>query len=78
VKEALKLDRTPIRGRPMFVSKCDPNKSTRSSAFKYSSTLEKNKLFVKGMIYMQNSYKILFSLCFSARFSYLFISYLFN
>jgi len=52
VKEALKLDRTPIRGRPMFVSKCDPNKSTRSSAFKYSSRLEKNKLFVKGMIYL--------------------------
>ncbi|XP_011871430.1 PREDICTED: squamous cell carcinoma antigen recognized by T-cells 3-like [Vollenhovia emeryi] len=49
VKEALKLDRTPIRGRPMYVSKCDPNKSTRSSAFKYSSTLEKKKLFVKGL-----------------------------
>ncbi|XP_071561281.1 squamous cell carcinoma antigen recognized by T-cells 3 [Temnothorax nylanderi] len=49
VEEALKLDRTPIRGRPMFVSKCDPNKSTRNSAFKYRSTLEKNKLFVKGL-----------------------------
>lgn len=34
----------------MFVSKCDPNKSTRISGFKYNSTLEKNKLFVKGMI----------------------------
>ncbi|XP_020299615.1 squamous cell carcinoma antigen recognized by T-cells 3-like [Pseudomyrmex gracilis] len=49
VEEALKLDRTPIKGRPMFVSRCDPNKSTRSSGFKYSSTLEKNKLFVKGL-----------------------------
>ncbi|KAG7200446.1 hypothetical protein KM043_016049 [Ampulex compressa] len=49
VEEALKLDRTPIRGRPMFVSRCDPNKTTRSSGFKYSSTLEKNKLFIKGL-----------------------------
>lgn len=48
MKEALKLDRTPIKGRPMFVSKCDSNKSSRDSAFKYNSTLEKNKLFVKG------------------------------
>ncbi|XP_076641280.1 spliceosome associated factor 3, U4/U6 recycling protein [Halictus rubicundus] len=49
VEQALKLDRTPIRGRPMFVSRCDPNKTTRSSVFKYSSSLEKNKLFVKGL-----------------------------
>nr|XP_012233756.1 PREDICTED: squamous cell carcinoma antigen recognized by T-cells 3-like [Linepithema humile] len=49
VEEALKLDRTPINGRPMFISRCDPNKSTRSSGFKYNSTLEKNKLFVKGL-----------------------------
>ncbi|EGI60759.1 PREDICTED: squamous cell carcinoma antigen recognized by T-cells 3-like [Acromyrmex echinatior] len=49
VKEALKLDRTPIKGRPMFISKCDSNKNTRSSIFKYRSTLEKNKLFVKGL-----------------------------
>lgn len=48
MKEALKLDRTPIKGRPMFISKCDSNKNTRSSVFKYRSTLEKNKLFVKG------------------------------
>ncbi|XP_017875823.1 squamous cell carcinoma antigen recognized by T-cells 3-like isoform X2 [Ceratina calcarata] len=49
VEEALKLDRTPIRGRPMFVSRCDPDKTTRGTGFKYSSTLEKNKLFVKGL-----------------------------
>ncbi|KAI4487937.1 hypothetical protein M0802_011699 [Mischocyttarus mexicanus] len=49
VEKALTLDRTPINGRPMFVSKCDPNKSTRSSGFKYNSMLEKNKLFVKGL-----------------------------
>lgn len=33
----------------MFVSKCDPDKTTRGSGFKYSSRLEKNKLFVKGL-----------------------------
>lgn len=49
VEKALTLDRTRINGRPMFISRCDPNKSTRSSGFKYSSTLEKNKLFVKGL-----------------------------
>lgn len=49
VEKALTLDRTPINGRPMFVSRCDPNKSTRGSGFKYNSTLEKNKLFVKGL-----------------------------
>ncbi|KYM98312.1 PREDICTED: squamous cell carcinoma antigen recognized by T-cells 3-like [Cyphomyrmex costatus] len=49
VKEALKLDRTTIKGRPMFISKCDSNRNTRSSVFKYSSILEKNKLFVKGL-----------------------------
>ncbi|XP_011166941.2 squamous cell carcinoma antigen recognized by T-cells 3 isoform X2 [Solenopsis invicta] len=49
VKEALKLDRTPIKGRPMYVSKCDSNKSTRGPVFKYKCTLEKNKLFVKGL-----------------------------
>ncbi|XP_072761043.1 squamous cell carcinoma antigen recognized by T-cells 3 [Anoplolepis gracilipes] len=49
VEEALKLDRTPLKGRPMFISRCDPNKSTRSSGFKFSSTLEKNKLFIKGL-----------------------------
>ncbi|XP_034948650.1 squamous cell carcinoma antigen recognized by T-cells 3 [Chelonus insularis] len=49
VELALKLDRTPINGRPMFISRCDPNKTTRSSAFKYACDLEKNKLFVKGL-----------------------------
>ncbi|XP_015592738.1 squamous cell carcinoma antigen recognized by T-cells 3 [Cephus cinctus] len=49
VNEALKLDRTPINSRPMFVSRCDPNKTNRGSAFKYSTSLEKNKLFVKGL-----------------------------
>lgn len=49
MNEALKKDREPIDGRPIFVSKCDPDKHTRQHSFKYSTTLEKNKLFVKGM-----------------------------
>ncbi|XP_076749352.1 spliceosome associated factor 3, U4/U6 recycling protein [Xylocopa sonorina] len=48
VEKALQLDRTTVRGRPMFVSRCDPNR-TRGSGFKYSSFLEKNKLFIKGL-----------------------------
>ena len=49
--EALKKDREPIDGRPIFVSKCDPDRDTRQHGFKYSTALEKNKLFVKGNNY---------------------------
>ncbi|XP_011499357.1 PREDICTED: squamous cell carcinoma antigen recognized by T-cells 3 [Ceratosolen solmsi marchali] len=49
VEEALKLDRIRLNGRPMFISRCDPNKTSRSSGFKYKTVLEKNKLFVKGL-----------------------------
>lgn len=42
-------DRQPIAGRPAFVSKCDPDKTTRQKQFKYSTNLEKNKLFIKGL-----------------------------
>jgi hypothetical protein len=45
---ALKRDREPIDGRPMFISRCDSDKRTRQCGFKYSTTLEKSKLFVKG------------------------------
>jgi len=45
---ALKRDREPLDGRPMFISRCDPDKLSRQSGFKYRTTLEKNKLFVKG------------------------------
>ncbi|KAG8040203.1 hypothetical protein G9C98_000773, partial [Cotesia typhae] len=48
VSDALKLDRTPVKGRPMFISRCDPDKTTRGTAFKYQCALEKNKLFVKA------------------------------
>lgn len=32
----------------MFVSRCESDKDTRQRGFKYNTTLEKNKLFVKG------------------------------
>ena len=32
----------------MFISRCDPDKLSRQPGFKYRTTLEKNKLFVKG------------------------------
>ncbi|PNF41960.1 Squamous cell carcinoma antigen recognized by T-cells 3 [Cryptotermes secundus] len=46
---ALKKDREPVDGRPMFVSRCNADKHMRESGFKYNTTLEKNKLFVKGL-----------------------------
>ena len=48
VEAALKRDREPLDGRPMFISRCDPDKLSRQAGFKYRTTLEKNKLFVKG------------------------------
>ncbi|XP_068095731.1 squamous cell carcinoma antigen recognized by T-cells 3 isoform X2 [Hyperolius riggenbachi] len=50
--DALNLDRQQISGRPMFVSPCvDKNKNPDFKVFKYSSTLEKHKLFVSGLPY---------------------------
>ncbi|XP_048775052.2 squamous cell carcinoma antigen recognized by T-cells 3-like [Ostrea edulis] len=46
--EALKLDRTPVEGRPVFVSKCE-DRSQKKAQFKFSTELEKNKLFVKNL-----------------------------
>jgi len=45
--EAIKRDNELIDGRPMYISKCDPNKKGHS--FKYKLGLEKNKLFLKGL-----------------------------
>jgi len=47
---ALKRDREPLGGRPMFISRCDPDKLSRQPGFKYRTTMEKNKLFVKGEV----------------------------
>jgi len=48
VAEALKKDRESVNNRPMFVSKCQPDKQSRSSGLRFPTELEKNKLFVKG------------------------------
>lgn len=48
--DALKMDRQELNGRPMFVSPCvDKNKKPDFKVFKYSTTLEKHKLFVSGI-----------------------------
>lgn len=48
---ALKLDRRMIAGRPVFISRCERDKTKRDTPFKYSTTIEPNKLFVKGVSY---------------------------
>ncbi|XP_064424274.1 squamous cell carcinoma antigen recognized by T-cells 3 [Latimeria chalumnae] len=48
--DALRLDRTKIEGRPMFVSPCiDKSKRPDFKVFKYNTALEKHKLFVSGL-----------------------------
>ena len=46
----MKLDRSPIDGRPLFVSKnVDKSLDFGQQKFKYASNLEKTKLFVSGL-----------------------------
>ncbi|KAM3937815.1 squamous cell carcinoma antigen recognized by T-cells 3 isoform 2-T2 [Leptodactylus fuscus] len=48
--DALKMDRHELNGRPMYVSPCvDKNKNPNFKVFKYSTALEKHKLFVSGL-----------------------------
>ncbi|KAJ8286062.1 hypothetical protein GJAV_G00034140 [Gymnothorax javanicus] len=52
VSAALKLDRQDVGGRPMFVSPCvDKNKNPDFKVFKYSTSLEKHKIFISGLPY---------------------------
>ncbi|XP_077511193.1 RNA-binding protein 4F [Amblyomma americanum] len=44
VEAALKKDRTPVGGRPVFVSKCNER-----NQFKFQTAMEKNKLFVRNI-----------------------------
>ncbi len=48
VASALKLDRTVVEGRPMFVSQCE-DKAKNPTQFRYGVGLDKKKLFVKGI-----------------------------
>lgn len=45
---AVKFDRRPINGRPVFITKVLRDKNVRP-AFKYSESKESNKIFVKGL-----------------------------
>ncbi|XP_012869897.1 PREDICTED: squamous cell carcinoma antigen recognized by T-cells 3 [Dipodomys ordii] len=48
--QALRLDRTSVEGRPMFVSPCvDKSKHPDFKVFRYSTALEKHKLFISGL-----------------------------
>lgn len=38
-----------LAGRPVFISRCQRDKTDREPGFKYSTTLEPNKIFVKGV-----------------------------
>ncbi|KAL8580978.1 hypothetical protein ACOMHN_017544 [Nucella lapillus] len=50
VLAALKCDRYPVDGRPMFVSRCEDRSSGRKThQFKYATAIEKNKLFIKNL-----------------------------
>ena len=46
---ALQMDNVPIKGRPVYVSVNDPEKKNKGHQFQYSTNLEKNKLFIKGI-----------------------------
>ena len=48
VPRALEMDRRMLAGRPVFISKCEREKSNRPQ-FRYSDNLEPNKLFVKSL-----------------------------
>lgn len=50
VLQAMRLDRELIDGRPMYVSRCEDRKTTKSApVFKYANNLEKTKLFIKNL-----------------------------
>ncbi|XP_075881793.1 spliceosome associated factor 3, U4/U6 recycling protein isoform X2 [Nelusetta ayraudi] len=50
IPAALRLDRTQVEGRPMFVSPCvDKNRNPNFKVFKYNTALEKQKIFISGL-----------------------------
>lgn len=49
MESALTRDREPLKGRPMFISRCKTQSSSNQPAFKYSTETEPNKLFIKGL-----------------------------
>lgn len=49
VPKALSFDRRPLAGRPVFISNVARDKANRLNQFKYSSSFEPNKIFIKGL-----------------------------
>uniref|UniRef100_A0A914YEB3 RRM domain-containing protein n=1 Tax=Panagrolaimus superbus TaxID=310955 RepID=A0A914YEB3_9BILA len=54
-QSALKLDRTLYKGRPVFVSENNPHEKGEHAEFKYSTNIERNKLFVKNLPFKCNN-----------------------
>lgn len=48
-RAAVKRDREPLKNRPMFISPSEPDAALKHPAFKFQTSLEKRKLFVKGL-----------------------------
>ncbi|XP_013783856.1 squamous cell carcinoma antigen recognized by T-cells 3-like [Limulus polyphemus] len=49
-RAALKRDRQPVEGRPVFISKCeDKSMSLNKNKFKFPVQMEKHKLFIRGL-----------------------------
>jgi len=48
-QDALKLDRTSLKGRPVYVSAYKPHEKGERAEFRYSTNIERNKLFVKNL-----------------------------
>jgi RNA recognition motif-containing protein len=80
-QNVLKLDRTPIEGRPLFIS---PNEDKTldfgQSKFKYPVNMEKKKLFVSGLPFsttkenLEEIFKAVIS--FYYKYSFLFLHFL--
>ncbi|KAL3995359.1 RNA recognition motif family protein [Acanthocheilonema viteae] len=51
VQEALKMDRKQIDGRPMYISEYKPHDKGKNAEFRYSTSLERNKIFVNNVHY---------------------------
>ncbi|KFB51959.1 AGAP002959-PA-like protein [Anopheles sinensis] len=49
VPKALSFDRRPLAGRPVFISNVARDKANRPHQFKYSTSFEPNKIFIKGL-----------------------------
>ena len=57
-RAALKRDREPLKNRPMFISPSEADAALKHPAFKFQTTLEKRKLFVKGLFNILQPSKI--------------------